>query len=99
MFGVAGLGFQRLEAQATGGDAKARHKLKYGLWALHWVAGRLAGGGGLGGALGWLGTWLSPSARAMGIVLLSAGCLAGALHQLQIIRLPLPQLQRQVTRA
>jgi hypothetical protein len=68
------------------------------VWALLWVVGHVAGGAVLGAALGWAGALLSAGGQAIALALLGAGCLAGGLHQLGVIRLPMPQVPRQVPR-
>lgn len=98
MFGVSGLRYRLLLPPGSAGGASRRAAIGYGLWSLCWVTGHVAGGGLLGAALGWLGAGLSPGGRLVGVAVLSAGCLAGGLHQLGLIRLPMPQLHRQVPR-
>ncbi len=98
MFGVSGLRSQQLQAQYEGTGKRHRPWIRYGIWALLWVAGHVAGGVLLGAALGWLGSGLPPATQPAGLVVLSGGCLGMALHQLQVLRLPLPQLHRQVSR-
>jgi hypothetical protein len=98
MFGVSGLRYLLL-ARANGPPAPPRGAgVRYGAWALAWVAGHVAGGAALGAALGWAGSGLSPGGRLAGLGMLGLGCLAGAMHQFGVVRLPLPQLPRQVPR-
>lgn len=63
-----------------------------------WAAGHVAGGALVGAGLGLLGSLLKPESLAAGTYLLAGVLLLGALHQLQILRLPLPHLPRQVPR-
>jgi hypothetical protein len=99
MFGVSGLCAQRLTPTAPTPAPRLRARLRYALWVCCWVVSHVAGGALLGGALGWLGARLSPAAQAVGLGAASAGCLAGALHHLGVVELPLPHCPRQVPRA
>src|SRR5262245_50405091 len=98
MFGVSGLRSRQLQVQYQGTGKRHWPWLRYGVWALIWVAGHVAGGALLGAALGWLGSKVLPKPWPAGLVVLSVGSLVLALHQLQVLRLPLPQLHRQVSR-
>jgi len=98
MFGVAGLRFQHLMKRRIG-ESGWRSATGYGIWIMCWIVGHIAGGAALGALLGWLGEMLPQRAHTIGLLLLSGGCLVWALHQFRLIRLPMPQLHRQVARA
>lgn len=95
MFGVSGLLIERLR-QADG--SRVRVGLMYAAWSVVWIAAHAVGGGIVGAVLGTLGGLLPLPrhgfvAYALGITLGLAG-----LHNLGILRLPMPQIERQVPR-
>lgn len=98
MFGVAG---QRASLLTPGG-ARLRSSASalgsYAVWAACWIAGHICGGVLLGAAAGWMGAGLAMRNQVAALTLLSAACVAAALHQFNVIRLPLPELPRQVQR-
>jgi hypothetical protein len=68
----------------------------YGIWSMLWVVAHVAGGLFLGAGLGAMGMLLPTRYQAAGVALLSILCLLWALRELQLIKLPMPQWQRQV---
>jgi hypothetical protein len=98
MFGVSGLRAQVLLQQARAERFTLRTRLRYAVWALFWVAGHVVGGLLVGVALGAGGALLALGGYATAGIVLSAVCLAAALHQWQVLWLPLPHLRRQVPR-
>lgn len=72
-------------------------RIGYAVWVLCWLIGHVAGGGLLGALLGWLGHVL-PEWRTAVLVLTAAVCLAYGLGHVALLRLPLPNLPRQVPR-
>lgn len=98
MFGVSGLRYQQLMGRSRTGTRRLRARLAIALWAVCWVTGHVAGGLFLGAALGLLGLLIPAGARPAALGGMVVLCLAAALHQLKLFRLPLPQLHRQVPR-
>lgn len=94
MFGVAGLRAERLTAAA----GRRRAYRRYAAWALLWVMGHVAGGALLGAGLGWLGGLVPAGARPAGLLALATLSVAWGLHHLGVLRLPMPQIPRQVPR-
>jgi cytochrome c biogenesis protein CcdA len=96
MFGVSGL---RIERSQQAGSSRFRAGLVYTAWSVIWIAAHAAGGSVVGAVLGALGGQLplpkhNFAVYALGIILGLAG-----LHNIGILRLPMPQIQRQVPRA
>jgi hypothetical protein len=97
MFGVTGLRYSALIAESHSCRAAQRARARYGFWVLNWVIGHILGGALVGGALGWVGAHIRTS--DVGVIAgMSIICLAGAARELDVVRLPLPQLRRQVSR-
>jgi cytochrome c biogenesis protein CcdA len=95
MFGVSGL---RIERSRQKGVSPFRVGLVYAAWSVIWIMAHAAGGSAVGALLGALGGLLPPprhnfAAYALGIILGLSG-----LHNLGVLRLPMPQIQRQVQR-
>jgi len=95
MFGVSGHRYQLLQDSGRGRRFIA---VQYALWALVWMLSHLAGGAIVGLGLGWLGTQAPGLVHGTGPLLLGTGLLLGGLHQLQVVSIPMPQVQRQVPR-
>src|SRR5262245_43109935 len=87
-----------LKGQTNASMANRRRWFAYMWWSLLWVTGHMLGGGLLGAGIGWMGSMLVDQASRVGPALFSAVVLAGALHHLRIVRLPLPHLPRQIPR-
>lgn len=94
MFGVSGL---RIDQLRRGGTSRLGIAAGYAAWSFIWIAAHLAGGALPGAILGALGSRVAISPAATAWIL--AGVLAlGGLHHLGLIRLPMPQMHRQVAR-
>lgn len=98
MFGVTGLHLNQINLEARENLTRWKNNFNYYFWLSCWMAGHLVGGAIIFGLTGWLGsifsTWLLP----VSILILGIGCGLGALHQFKVFQLPMPQLNRQVSR-
>jgi hypothetical protein len=94
MFGVSGLCMERLRQAGVSG---LRLGLAYGVWSVLWVVAHMTGGALVGAALGAAGGRL-PLAPQTSLGVLSAVLGLGGLHHLGLVRLPMPQIHRQVPR-
>jgi cytochrome c biogenesis protein CcdA len=94
MFGVSGL---RIDQLRRTGTSRLGVAAGYAAWSAIWIAAHLAGGALLGSVLGAVGSFvpLSPGVAPWILVLVLA---MGGLHHLGLVRLPMPQLHRQVAR-
>lgn len=98
MFGVTGLHFDQLKSKHGSSGRVWAYRFNYSFWTFNWLIGHITGGIVFLGLLGWLGSFLSPPARIYCIVGLGVLCFAATLHQFKVIQLPMPQIQRQVSR-
>lgn len=98
MFGVTGLHFAQLASNRQNTVKRWAYRFHYILWIVSWLAGHLLGGIALFGLLAWLGAFLIPFAGSIYLAGLALLCFLTALHHFNVIRLPLPQLRRQVSR-
>jgi hypothetical protein len=96
MFGVTGQRVFNLRGDNVSGWSFVR---SYLLSSVAWAGGHVAGGLAVGAALGWLGARLPLTETVLPLILLVTACLLGALHELRFIRLPMPQIPRQVPRS
>jgi cytochrome c biogenesis protein CcdA len=94
MFGVSGLQIERLR---QAGSYASRVAISYGLWSALWVAGHCTGGVIVGAVLGAVGACLSLTEQTWTWIVASVLVL-GALHHIGILRVPMPQMHRQVPR-
>jgi len=94
MFGVSGL---RIDQLRRAGASRLGIAVGYVGWSAIWIAAHLAGGAALGSVLGAVGSRvpLSPGVSPWILALVLA---LGGLHHLGLVRLPMPQLHRQVAR-
>lgn len=96
MFGVAGL---RASLQP---ELERRSRLRFAntfaAWSVFYVLGHIVGGASVGGVLGAIGLLLPAAWLWRAIFGLSFLCVLWSLHEFGLLRLPMPQLHRQVQR-
>lgn len=96
MFGVAGL---RASLQPDIDRSRASRPMNtFTVWSALFVLGHVTGGTCMGSAVGALGALLPGSWFAPATAGLSMLCVALAMHEFGVVRLPMPQLHRQVQR-
>lgn len=95
MFGVTGMEYERLSHKKQNKFILNPY-LGYGIWSVFWLTGHILGGAAIGMILGGIGSFFPFWLQSIGVVILALNCLVWALHQLQFIRLPMPQIYRQV---
>lgn len=98
MFGVTG----HWKADLSKSHARLkvwRKQLAGARRSLSWLSGHVLGGALVGYALGAIGSRLPARAIDVALVALSCACAGWALHHLGFLRMPMPQLSRQVPRS
>jgi hypothetical protein len=98
MFGVTGLHLNQINLEAEENLNRWKNNFNHYLWLSCWIAGHLAGGAIIFGITGGLGSIFSTRIFPASILILGIGCGLGALHQFKVFQLPMPQLNRQVSR-
>lgn len=94
MFGVSGL---RIHQSRQAGSSRWGITAAYAAWSAIWIVAHLAGGAAVGSVLGLAGRWV-PLPAGVTPWILAVILALGGLHHLGLIRLPMPQLHRQVPR-
>lgn len=94
MFGVSGL---RIDQSRQAGASRLGIILTYAGWSAIWMVAHVTGGAVIGGLLGTLGRFVPISPHAS-LWILTVVVAVGGLHHRELVRLPMPQLHRQVAR-
>ncbi|MGI8638678.1 MAG: hypothetical protein ACR2MG_01815 [Pyrinomonadaceae bacterium] len=98
MFGVTGLHLNQINLQYENNLNRWKYNINYYIWIICWIVGHIVGGAILFGLLGLIGSMFSLSVLLTCLMVLGIACCVGALHQFNVIHLPMPQLKRQVSR-